>query len=148
MKPQTPAEGIMITHEFNDSIFYEVRCTSCGQDEHNIEVEVCVEVEDDCNTVDMRTYIKATTPYWKNLVKSSNSKIDSSFLWTLDYRIRGLINGFYHRVCVTWELWTQGYVRYYHTISMSDQQAINFSDVIKTAVKDHQNKAKKLAKKK
>ena len=46
------------------------------------------------------------------------------------------INSFYHRLQVTWEVWTQGYVTYHQTTIMSEQQALNYATTINQSIKD------------
>jgi hypothetical protein len=37
---------------------------------------------------------------------------------------------------VTWQLWTTGAVKVETTIAMSEQQALNYAETLKSAVKD------------
>ena len=37
---------------------------------------------------------------------------------------------------VTWEVWTKGYVKYYQTTIMTEQQAINYAATIYQSVED------------
>ena len=139
MKAETPALGMMKTHEFDDSVYYKIECHACGQDYHSMELEI--ELEEEVGYINVNTHIKPVSPYWKNLVNST-SNIDNSFLWSIDYAIRQLINRLYHSVKVTWEVWTKGYVVYYHTTTMTEQQALNYCGAIKDSIKQL-NKRKK-----
>jgi len=47
-----------------------------------------------------------------------------------------LINGFWTRLKVTWQLWTTGAVTAESTIALSEQQALNYAETLKSAIKD------------
>jgi hypothetical protein len=59
MEYQTPAEGILKTHDFGDSQVYKVVC-SCGQDnhEHNIWIEA------DEFDISVNIYATVKTNFW------------------------------------------------------------------------------------
>lgn len=60
MKPQTPAEGVLKTNDFGDSMWYYIHC-DCGSEEcaHTIEVEA-----DDCH-VQVHLYHTQHTKWWE-----------------------------------------------------------------------------------
>lgn len=138
IKPQVPAEGIYKNAEFGDSVYYTVAC-SCGSSDD--EIEFSVEV-DDFEMISVNTYVTPKNAHWKKLV-DENSKFDNMFLWNLDYTIRSAINGLYQRLLVTYEVWTQGYIKMYSTTLMSEQQALNYAETLKAAIKDKRNFAQK-----
>jgi hypothetical protein len=37
---------------------------------------------------------------------------------------------------LTYKLWTVGYLKYHQTTLMTEQQALNYAETIKTAIKD------------
>ncbi len=58
MTPQTPAEGILKTYDFGDSMFYVIPCScGCGTD-HELNVEA------DETGVWARTYFKSKSNFW------------------------------------------------------------------------------------
>ena len=130
MKAQTPAEGILKRNDFGDSKFYQVVC-GCGQEyhDHNFEVEAAD------TGVNVNLYITVKTDYWSELVEKRYD-IDSPYLQEIDWFFKDLINGLWTRLKVTWEIWTTGAVTAQSTIAMSEQQAINYADTLKSAVKD------------
>jgi len=130
MKPQTPAQGIMKTGEFGDSKFYKVTC-SCGQPDH--DVDFCVEADD--TGVNVTTYVTAKSDYWSDALKQRYD-IDSPWLQEFDWFWKGAVNGLVRRLKLTWSIWTQGYVKTETTIAMSEQQALNYAETLKSAIKD------------
>ena len=132
MKAQTPAEGILKRNDFGDSKYYQVVC-GCGQEyhDHNLEVEA---VE---TGVNVNLYITVKTDYWSETVEKRYD-IDNPWLQEFDWFWKGLVNNFVRKVKVTWELWTTGAVTAQSTIAMSEQQALNYSETLKTAMKDVQ----------
>ena len=130
MKPQTPAEGILKRNDFGDSKYYQVVC-GCGQEYHDHNVEV----EADETGVNVNVYLSVKTDYWTETVKKRYD-IDNPYLQELDWAIKDIINGFVTRLKLTWTVWTQGYVRCESTIAMSEQQALNYAETLKSAIQD------------
>ena len=132
MKAQVPAEGILKRNDFGDSMYYQVVC-SCGQEyhDHNLEVEA------DRTGVNVNLYITVKTDYWSDTVEKRYD-IDNPWLQEFDWFWKGLVNSFVRKVKVTWELWTTGAVTAQSTIAMSEQQALNYSETLKAAMKDVQ----------
>ena len=129
-KAQTPALGIMKTGEFGDSKFYKVVC-GCGQPDHDIDFEV----EADETGVNVNTYVTAKTDYWSEAV-TKRYDIDNEWQQEWDWYWKDLWNGFVTRVKITWLVWTKGYVETQTTIAMSEQQALNYSETLKSAIQD------------
>lgn len=130
MKAETPAVGIMKTSDFGNSKFYKVVC-GCGQPDHDIDFEV--EAED--TGINVNTYVTAKTDYWSESVKKRYD-IDNPYLQELDWVLKDIWNGFVTRLKLTWTVWTKGYVRCETTIAMSEQQALNYAETLKSAIKD------------
>ena len=130
MKTQTPAEGIMKTGEFGDSKFYKVAC-SCGQSDHDLDF--CVEADD--TGVNVTTYVTAKSDSWTDTFKKRYD-IESPWLQELDWTLKDIVNGFVRRVRLTWSIWTCGYVKTETTIAMTEQQALNYAETLKSAIKD------------
>jgi len=59
MKPQTPAEGILLHKDFGDAKFYTVTCDCCSTD---CAHSVCVEADETGITV--TTYTTQKTNWW------------------------------------------------------------------------------------
>ena len=133
LKAETPATGIMKTNDFGDSKFYKVVC-GCGQPDHEIDFEV--EAAD--TGINVNTYITAKTDYWTETVKKRYD-IDSIWLQEFDWFWKNLVNGFITRLKLTWTVWTQGYVKTESTIAMSEQQALNYAETLKSAIQDVKN---------
>ncbi len=133
MKPETPAEGILKRGDYGDSKFYQVVC-GCGQEyhDHNFEVEAAD------TGINVNLYITVKTDYWSELVEKRYD-IDSPWLQEVDWFAKDLINGLWTRLKVTWQLWTTGAVTAQSTIAMSEQQALNYAETLKKAVKDVQD---------
>ena len=120
----------MLTADFDDSKFYKVVC-SCGQPDHDIDFEV--EAAD--TGVNVNTYVTTKTDYWTETVKKRYD-IDSQWLQELDWSWKDLVNGLITRVKLTWSVWTKGYIETQTTIAMTEQQAMNYAETLKSAVDD------------
>jgi hypothetical protein len=130
MKSQAPAQGIMQTGEYGDSKFYKVVC-GCGDSNHDINFEV----EADETGVNVNTYATVKTDYWSESIKKRYD-IDNPYLQELDWALKDIWNGLITRLKLTWTVWTKGYVRCETTIAMSEQQALNYAETLKSAIKD------------
>jgi hypothetical protein len=130
MKAQAPALGILRTNDFGDSKWYQVVC-GCGQPDHTLTVEV----ESDEMGVNVNTYVTVKTDHWSQSVKKRYD-IDSPWLQEWDWFWKDLVNGIITRLKLTWTVWTKGYVQTESTISMSEQQALNYAETLKSAIKD------------
>lgn len=111
--PQIPAEGIMKTNDFGDSACYTVSC-QCG----NTDDEIRFEVEADDHSVTVHHWVKVKTVWWDEPTR---------YRW---------INGLIRRLKITYKLWIHGYVEYESWTMLNQQQAINYSNVLKKASLD------------
>ena len=130
MKTQTPAEGILKTHNFGDSKWYKVVC-GCGQPDHDVNFEV----EADETGVNVNTYVTTKTNYWSETIKKRYD-IDSIWLQEFDWAVKDIINGFVTRLKLTWTVWTKEYMKFETVVTMTEQQALNYAETLKSAVKD------------
>lgn len=130
MKAQAPAEGILKRGDYGDSKWYQVVC-GCGQEYHDHNVEV----ESSETGINVNLYITVKTDYWAELVEKRYD-IDSPWLQEVDWFVKDLINGLWTRLKVTWQLWTTGAITAESTIAMSEQQALNYSETLKSAIQD------------
>lgn len=130
MKPQTPAEGILKTHDWGDSRMYKVTC-QCGNDDDAIEFEI----EADESGVSMTTYLTQKTNWWTETIEKRYD-INNPWLQEFDWFWKDIVNGFVTRVKHTWTIWRYGYIKYQSTTIMSEQQALNYAETINLAVRD------------
>lgn len=130
MKAQAPALGILRTNDFGNSKWYQVVC-GCGQPDHTLTVEV----ESDEMGVNVNTYVTVKTDYWSEAVKKRYD-IDNEWQQEFDWFWKDLWNGLVTRLKLTWTVWTKGYVQAESTIAMSEQQALNYAETIKSAIQD------------
>ena len=130
MKAEKPAEGILKTHNFGKSKWYKVVC-GCGQPDHDLTVEV--EAED--TGISVNTYATVKTDYWTESVKKRYD-IDSEWQQEFDWFWKDLWNGLITRLKLTWTIWTKGYIQAETTILMTKQQALNYAETLKSAIKD------------
>jgi len=130
MKAQAPAEGIMMTGDYGNSKFYKVVC-GCGQPDHDLDFEV--EAEE--TGISVNTYVHAKTDYWSESVKKRYD-IDTVWMQEWDWFWKDIWNGLVTRLKLTWTVWTKGYVKCETTVLMSEQQALNYAETIKSAIND------------
>jgi hypothetical protein len=127
---QKSAEGIMLTHDFKDSKFYDVQCT-CGNEDDSIEVQVEV---DEYEEIMIHFYTTGKTKWWKTLVDWQTYKIDNPILYFIVNSTQSLINGIHQRIKITWDVWINGYVEYQTTTILNKQRALNFSQTLLDAI--------------
>lgn len=130
MKAQNPAEGIMKTGDYGNSKFYKVAC-GCGQPDHELNFEI----EADEHGINANTYVNVKSDYWTETIKKRYD-IDNPYLQEVDWAIKDIINGFITRLKLTWTVWTKGHIEVQTTIIMSEQQALNYAETIKSAIQD------------
>jgi hypothetical protein len=130
MKIQQPAEGILKRNDFGDSKWYQIVC-GCGQEDHNHNVEI----EADQLGVNVNVYTTVKSDYWSETFKPRYD-INSIWLQETDWAIKGIINGFINRIKLTWAVWTKGVIQTETSLSMTKQQALNYAETLKSAIKD------------
>jgi hypothetical protein len=133
MKAESPAEGIMKTSDFGDAKYYKVVC-SCRQPDHEINFEV----EADETGVNVNTYITAKSDAWSETLHKRYD-INNMWLQEWDWFWKDFINGLSRRVKFTWAIWTKGVVQTETTINMTEQQALNYAETLRSAIQDVQN---------
>lgn len=129
MKAQIPAQGIMATGDYNNSKFYEIAC-SCGQPDHNHTVEV----EADAYGVNVNIWTTESTDSWTNVY--DYEYVDNEYLYMVTRMFKDMVNGFIRRVSLTWKIWVKGYVQYQVTTTMTEQEALNYAEALKSAIDD------------
>ena len=130
MKPQIPAEGILKTNDFGDSKWYKVTC-SCGQDYH----DQTIEVESDEMGVNVNIYSTVKTDYWTDTFEKRYD-IKNIWLEEFDWFWKDLTNSLIRKTKLTWEVWMTGTITAQTTVTMTEQQALNYSETLKSAIKD------------
>ena len=130
MEAQVPAVGIMKTSDHGDSKFYKIACT-CGNEDDEIDMEV---EADECG-VTVHFWSKVKTDWW-NERWEKRYNIDNVFLQDIHWYWIGFINGIWDRFKLTWKIWTQGYLEKESWTIMTEQQALNLSEVLKQSVAD------------
>lgn len=134
LKPQEPSVGIYTYPTFtqkDDMKMYVVPCTCMNADD-----TITFVVEVDAFNVSVSTYTTQKTDWWSDPFRQ-NDAINvnrPSWLVSIDYTIRSLLNSLWHRISVTRDVWIHGYVSYQSTTLMSAQQAINYANALTTAV--------------
>jgi hypothetical protein len=130
MKAQLPAEGILKTNDYGNSMWYHVVC-GCKEAGHSLTVEV----EADETGINVNTYATVKTDYWSQTV-DKRYNIDNPWLQEWDWFWKDIVNGLVTRLKLTWAIWVNGYVQCETTIAMSEQQALNYAETIKLAITD------------
>lgn len=130
MEAQKPAEGILLHRDWGSSKMYHVQC-ECTDDDHAHTVDI----EADETGVTVIVYTKETTDFWTE-TKKPKYDIDNPWLEEFDWFWKGLFNGLLRRLKLTRDIWFKGYVGYQASLIMSEQQALNYSEVLRSAVND------------
>lgn len=63
MKAQTPAQGISLTGDYNQSKAFKVEC-DCGSDDHAVHMWIEVNHDADIPDVEVSFYVDTWTPFW------------------------------------------------------------------------------------
>jgi hypothetical protein len=130
MTAQTPAQGIMKTNDWGNAKAYKITC-ECGQPDHDHDVWV----EADETGINVQMYVTLKSDCWSETLKSKYD-IDNIWLQEFEWFWKGLVNDVWRRLKLTWTLWTKGYIKTETTISMSEQQTLNYADALKSAIID------------
>ena len=130
MKAQMPAQGIMKSNDWGNAKVYKITC-ECGQPDHDHDVWV----EADETGINVQIYITTKSDCWSETLKPKYD-IDNIWLQEFEWFWKGLVNDVWRRLKLTWTLWTKGYIKTQTTISMSEQQTLNYADALKSAIID------------
>ena len=132
MQAETAATGIMKTHDFGNSKFYNVEC-SCGNDDDSITFEI--EAEPDTGSIILNHWTVQKTDWWTESVKKRYD-IDSIWMQEFDWFWKSLWNGLTTRLRLTRDIWWNGYVKYQSTVIMNRQQTLNYAETLKSAISE------------
>jgi hypothetical protein len=130
MNVQVPAQGIMKTNDWGTAKVYKITC-DCGQPDHDHNVWV----EADETGINIQIYVTVKSDCWSETIKPKYN-IDSIWLQEFEWFWKGLVNDVWRRLKLTWTLWTKGYIKTETTISMTEQQTLNYADALKSAIID------------
>jgi hypothetical protein len=130
MKAQIPAQGILTRNDWGDAKSYQIVC-ECGNSDH----EHNIWVESDETGVTVHTYTEQTTDYWSQLIQPRYN-IDNTIYQNIHWFWIGVINDWSRRSKLIWQILTKGYIKYEATLSMDEQQDLNYAETLKSAVKD------------
>jgi hypothetical protein len=130
MNAQAPAQGILLHRDYGDAKVYEIPC-DCQNCNHSHKV--WVEAEDTGITV--TTYTTQETDWWTESV-AKRYDIACPVLQEIDWFWKNLYNSIATRIRLTWQIWRHGYVKYEASLIMTQQQALNYAETLKSAVKD------------
>ena len=132
MKAQEPALGIMKTGDYGTCKSYTVQC-SCGSPDDELKFEV----ESDELGISVLTYTTQKTDWWTDTYNQNKAyEFKNPILFQINYVGRGLLNSIAHRLKLTYNIWVKGYLEYEQCTMMSEQQALNYTNTLITAMKD------------
>lgn len=112
-KSQTPAQGIMLQYEYNNSKNFKVEC-DCSSDDHAVYMWIEVGEEPDVPDVEVSFYVNTWTPI--------------------------LEGGWLGRFKAAFDILFKGVHKQQHHMLLNKQSAINFADAIKNTVKEMEKK--------
>lgn len=130
MKAEKPAEGILKRGDWGDSKMYQIVC-GCGQEYHDHNVEV----EADETGIHVNIYATVKTDYWSETITKSYD-IENTLMQEAHWFLVDVINATIRKLKLTWELWTTGAVTTETTIALTQQQALNYAETLKSAIND------------
>lgn len=132
MKCQIPAEGISLRKDWGDTKWYKVDC-ECGDENHHHEL--WVEADRATHQVTVEISTTSTTDFWNTTVTPyvtrSSGTVQFFEEWT-----RFLINETVRRARLVFRILFKGYTEYNSTVILTPQQAVNYADTLKKAVKE------------
>ena len=137
MKIETPAEGIMKVHDWGNSKVYKIVC-GCGQPDHDHDVWV----EADDAGVNVQIFVTSKSDCWSEAVKPKYD-IDSVWLQEFEWFWKSIVNDIWRRLKLTWTIWSKGYIETETTVTMTEQQSLNYAEALKSAIIDVKNFRKK-----
>ena len=132
MKSQTPAEGVSLRKNWGDAKWYRVDC-ECGDENHHHELWVEADGETKQVTVEITT--TSTTDFWNTTVTPYVTRSSDTVQFFEEW-VRYLINETVRRARLVFRVLFRGYAEYNSTVILTPQQAVNYADTLKKAVKE------------
>lgn len=106
LTPQTPADGVSCTGIWDDARSFRVGC-SCTDPNHDVNVWIEVQPDNEIHEVTVGFYVEGTSPTWS----------------------KG-----WNRFRAAWQILTRGFHRSEHHLLLKPQAAVNMANAIKTSV--------------
>jgi len=139
MKSQPPAEGVSLRKDWGDAKWYRVDC-ECGDENHHHDLWVEADRETHQVTVEITT--TSTTDFWSTTVDPYVTRSSGTVQFFEEW-IRYLINETVRRARLVFRILFKGYAEYNSTVILTPQQAVNYADTLKKAVKEVDDKSSK-----
>lgn len=125
--------GISQTNDFGNSKYYRVEC-SCQADHDAILFEV--EADPQTRAITVHTWTTQRTDCWSDW-KGVDYNVNRDPLWEeWNVRLKTLWRTLCLRARLTWDIWVHGTARYDAWTIMNQQQALNYSETLRTAIAD------------
>jgi hypothetical protein len=128
MIPQTPAEGVLLNKNYGDAASYTVACDCTDP---TCSHQLWIEAEDHFVSVHLCT--TQTTNHWSRIVEPRYT-IKNKILTNLNWFWTDVINGTARKLKITYDIWVKGIIKYESCILLTEQQAINYANLLITAV--------------
>ena len=136
MEPQSPADGVMKLGQYSTGTLLRVACT-CGDESHDHTIDV----EKDCDSVVVSIYTRQTSKFWESVIENRYD-INNRALELAQWKWADIVNGLWHRVKQTYQLWVKGYIEFESSLILTEQQALNYATALQVAVKETAGKDK------
>jgi len=129
LTPQKPADGISQIFNMKNMKAFKINC-SCMNDEHSLTMYI--ENDEDTGEITINHELLLTIDYWEDKFNQMNScdKFENSFLYSLNYNIRGFLNSLYIKCKYTYKLWFTPHITTTTVNTMTKQQALNYAHTI------------------
>ena len=109
-------------------------CT-CGDNNHDHTIDV----EDDHGDIAVTIYTTQTTKFWEEAV-AARYDIETRVLELAQWKWSDIVNGLWHRVKQTWQLWVKGHIEFETSLILTEQQAVNYATALLNAVVEAKTK--------
>ena len=117
-------------HDWGNSKMYRVECTCTNEDD-----SIVFEVEASDHEITVTHYTTQKTDWWTEYV-APRYDIDNAWLQEFNWFWTNLLNGLVTRLRLTRDIWFHGYAKYQCTTMMTEQQALNYAETLKSAMID------------
>lgn len=131
MKTESPAEGIMKKRDYGDAVWYQIEC-DCGSKDHYHSIWIERDTKTELIAVDITT--EMSTDFWSTTVNQEPPVDNESLYWAWSW-VSYITNEIVRRSRLIWNILFRGYVKYESNIFLTQQQALNYADTLKKAIK-------------
>jgi len=125
-----PAQGILMHKDYGDSKYYAIQC-DCMDSDHTMTMEV--EADESDVTINIWTQVKTD---WWNEAWRKRYDIENPVYQRAHWVVIDFLNGLWHRVKLTYNIWVKGYYEMESWTILNRQQAVNLANVLVTAADD------------